>query len=151
MKKAKDLEIMMERTIQAAPAEAFRAWMDPKTPGTPWNMGDRLILQPKVDGLFYWLVNGTPHYGRYVKLKRGALIQHTWMSPYTEGRESMVTVAFKKQGGDTLMTLTHTGLPDNENGRAHQGGWHEFLDAFPTVFETGRNRKKAKRGVPKPK
>lgn len=145
MKTGKTLEIVMERTIPASPAEVYRAWMDPKTPGTPWNVGDELILQPKVGGLFYWLVYGTPHYGRFTKMERGALIQHTWMSPYTEGRESTVTVAFKKRGADTVMTLTHTGLPDNSNGRAHQGGWHEFLDAFPKAFEKAAPIRKKKK------
>ena len=142
MKSKKPLEIKVERTITAPPREVFRAWLDPKVPGTPWNMGEKLILQPKVDGLFYWLVNGTPHYGRFTKVARPGVIQHTWMSPYTEGRESTVTVTFVKKGDETLMTLVHSGLPDNGNGKAHVGGWNEFLDAFPKHFRKGSGKKR---------
>ncbi|MEO7426647.1 MAG: SRPBCC domain-containing protein [Fibrobacteria bacterium] len=142
MKDKKTLEIKVERTISASPREVFKAWMDPEVPGTPWNIGEKLILQAKVDGLFYWLVNGTPHYGRFTKFARPGIIQHTWMSPYTDGRESMVTVTFGKKGDETLMTLVHSGLPNNGNGKEHVGGWNEFLDAFPEFFKKASRKRK---------
>jgi uncharacterized protein YndB with AHSA1/START domain len=142
MKSKKPLEIKLERTIAASPREVYSAWLDPKVPGTPWNMGEKLILQPKVDGLFFWLVHGTPHYGRFTKVARPGIIQHTWMSPYTQGQESMVTVTFEKKDGETLMTLVHSDLPNNEKGKAHVGGWNEFLDAFPKYFRKASRKKK---------
>jgi uncharacterized protein YndB with AHSA1/START domain len=143
-KPMKSLEIKLERTIDATPNEVFSAWLDPEFPGTPWSEGDKLILNPKVDGLFYWLVSGTPHYGRFTAVERPARIQHTWMSPYTLGQESTVTLTFKKQGDGTLLTLVHSGLPDCEEGRKHEGGWNHFLNLFPEQF--GKTaRKKAQR------
>lgn len=133
--KNKTLKIKVERFIPAAAANVYSSWLNPKVAGTPWNMGDKLILNAKVNGFFYWFVHNTPHYGRFTKLKRGQLIEHTWMSPYTEGLESTVTVTFKKQGADTLMTLVHSGLPNNSKGKAHIGGWNEFMDAFPKSFK----------------
>jgi hypothetical protein len=56
------------------------------------------------------------------------------MSRSTLGEESTVTVTFKKQGEDTLMTLVHSGLPDTEGGRGHDKGWNYFLDIFPEQF-----------------
>ncbi|MDB5102627.1 MAG: hypothetical protein JWP91_316 [Fibrobacteres bacterium] len=147
MKGMKTLEIRIERTIAAPPLEVFKAWLNPKVPGTPWEAGDALILQPKVDGLFYWLSSNTAHYGRFTKLQRSSVIQHTWMSSYTEGLESTVTVTFKKQGGDTLMTLEHTGLPDNDKGQAHVGGWHDFLDTFPMHFMKASRKKVSRKKV----
>lgn len=144
MKSKKDLEVKVERTLETTPPEAFKAWLNPKVPGTPWNMGEKLILQPKVDGLFYWLVGGTPHYGRFTKVKRPGILEHTWMSPYTHGRESMVTVTFKKKGSETLMTLVHTGLPNDEDGKGHIDGWNQFLDAFPKYFGKKAPRKNPK-------
>jgi len=46
------------------------AWLNPKIPGNPWQEGDKLILDPQVDGLFYWLISGTAHYGRFTKVDR---------------------------------------------------------------------------------
>jgi uncharacterized protein YndB with AHSA1/START domain len=133
-KSTKTIEVKVERIIPAAPAEVFDGWLNPKIPGTPWNEGDKVILNPKVDGLFYWLIHGTPHYGRFTAVKRAARIQHTWMSPYTLGLESTVTLTFKKKGEDTVMTLVHSGLPDSDEGRKHQEGWSYFMDKFPKHF-----------------
>jgi uncharacterized protein YndB with AHSA1/START domain len=126
----KTIEVNVARTIAATPAEAFDAWLNPKVPGTPWSMAEKLLLNPKVDGLFYWLIHGIAHYGRFTEVTRPGRLQHTWVSPNTSGLESMVTVTFKKQGDDTLMTLVHTGLPDTDQGRSHDKGWSFFLDGF---------------------
>ena len=126
----KNLEVKVERTIPATPDELFDGWLDPKVPGNPWNAAEKLILDAKVDGLFYWLIMGMAHYGRFTEMERPARIQHTWMSPNTLGRESIVTVTFQQQGDETVMTLTHKGLPDTEEGRSHDGGWNYFLDLF---------------------
>jgi hypothetical protein len=64
------------------------------------------------------------------------------VSPNTLGEESTVTVIFKKQGEDTLMTLVHSGLPDTDGGRGHEKGWNYFLDLFPLQFtDASRERK----------
>jgi uncharacterized protein YndB with AHSA1/START domain len=130
MSNAKTIEIRIERTIPASPSDVFDGWLNPKTPGTPWSMGEKLILNPVVDGLFYWAIKGTAHYGRFSHVERPERIQHTWMSPNTSGLESTVTVTFKKKGKDTVMTLVHSGLPDTDGGRSHEKGWNYFLDGF---------------------
>jgi uncharacterized protein YndB with AHSA1/START domain len=133
----KTIEVKVERTISALPAEVFDAWLDPKTPGTPWNMADKLLLNPQVNGFFYWSVKGTAHYGRFTEIERPARMQHTWVSPNTLGEESTVTLTFTKKGDDTLMTLVHTGIPDTEAGRGHEKGWNHFLNIFPEQFGNG--------------
>lgn len=147
MKKAKKtIELKFERVIPAPPPEVFDGWLDPKTPGTPWNENDKLILNPKVDGFFYWLIRGTSHYGRFTQVQRPGRIQHTWMSRYTTGEESTVTVTFKKKGKDTLMMLIHAGLPNNEASKAHKDGWNYFLDKLVQTFAGG-----SPKGVKEPK
>ena len=93
----KTIEFKFERTIRASPDEVFDAWLNPKIPGNPWNMADKLLLNPRVDGFFYWNVKGTSHYGRFTEVERPDRIQHTWVSPNTLGEESTVTVTFKKR------------------------------------------------------
>ncbi len=130
----KTLEFKFERTIPAAPGEVYDAWLDPKIPGNPWHMADKLILNPHVDGFFYWLIRGTPHYGRFIEFERPSRIQHTWMSPNTLGEESTVTLTFEKEGADTLMTLVHSGIPDTEVGKSHEKGWNYFVGLFTETF-----------------
>ena len=128
------IELTFERTIAASPTQVFDGWLSPKVPGTPWNMAEKLSLDPKIDGLFYWHGRGVSHYGRFTEVERPARIQHTWVSPNTLGLESVVTVTFNKQGGNTIMTLVHSGLPDTPSGRKHEPGWNYFLDIFPGQF-----------------
>jgi uncharacterized protein YndB with AHSA1/START domain len=71
-----------------------------------------------------------PHYGRFVKLERPTIVEHTWMSEPTKGLESVVTVTLEKRGADTLVTLRHSGVPDDEMGRKHQEGWGWMLGAL---------------------
>ena len=136
----KTFEVNLTRTIPASPGEVFDAWLDPKCPGTPWSEAGELILDPKVDGLFYFRSvksagEGNPHYGRFTVLDRPSKVQYTWMSPRTHGLESLVTVTFQVKGEDTLLTLRHENLPDDEDGRLHETGWDYYLgrlaDAFP--------------------
>ncbi len=137
----KTIEFTFERNIPAPPQQVCDAWLDPKVPGNPWNMADKLLLTPQVDGFFYWLIKGVSHYGRFTQVQRPGRIQHTWVSPFTLGEESTVTLTFEKQGQGTLMTLVHTGIPDTEGGKGHEKGWNHFLDLFPKQFENASAKK----------
>ena len=139
---AKTIEFKFERTIPAPPAEVFDGWLNPKTPGNPWNAADKFVLDPRVDGLFFWTLRGNSHYGRFTEVERPGRIQHTWVSPHTLGQESIVTLTFRKQGEDTLMTLLHSGLPDTDGGRSHEKGWTYFLNIFPGQFAAASGKNK---------
>ena len=131
---SKKLELKFERTIQAPPDTVYNAWLNPKLPGNPWSMADKLLLNPEVDGFFYWLVDGVSHYGRFTHVKPATRIRHTWVSPNTLGEESIITVTFRKKGAGTLMTMVHSDLPDTKAARSHEKGWNYFLDLFPKQF-----------------
>jgi uncharacterized protein YndB with AHSA1/START domain len=133
-KSTKTIELTIQRTIPAPPGDVFDGWLNPKIPGNPWNAAEKFVLNPEVDGLFFWTITGTSHYGRFTEIERPRRMQHTWMSPNTSGLESTVTVTFKKQGKDTLMTLVHSGLPDTDSGRSHDKGWNYFLGIFHAQF-----------------
>jgi uncharacterized protein YndB with AHSA1/START domain len=140
-KPIKTLEFKVERKIPASVEEVFDGWLDPGIPGTPWNIADKYVLNAKVDGLFFWRRNENSHYGRFTEIKRPGRMQYTWMSPNTSGLESVVTVTFKKEGEETLMTLIHSGLPDTDGGRSHEKGWNYFLNIFPEQFGTASIKK----------
>jgi uncharacterized protein YndB with AHSA1/START domain len=137
----KTLQFKLERTIPAPVSEVFDGWLDPKIPGNPWNAAEKFVLDPRVDGLFFWALKGTSHYGRFTVVERPARIQHTWVSPKTLGKETTVTVTFTKKGEDTFMTLVHSDLPDHELARGHEKGWNHFLDIFPGQFGSSRKEK----------
>jgi uncharacterized protein YndB with AHSA1/START domain len=135
----KTIELELTRIISASPGEIFDGWLDPKCPGTPWNLAERLVFDANVDGLYYWLfINEAgeqkPHYGRFTILDRPSKVQYTWMSLHTRGLESLVTVTFQRKGEDTLLTLRHENLPDDEYGRGHEKGWEYLVSEFANRF-----------------
>jgi uncharacterized protein YndB with AHSA1/START domain len=140
----KTIDLELTRTILASPNEVFDGWLDPKCPGTPWSVATKLVLDPKVDGLFYWLFfnkagEEKPHYGRFTIVDRPSKVQYTWMSLHTRGLESLVTVTFQKKGENTLLTLRHENLPDDDYGRGHEQGWGALLNEFADRFSRDRD------------
>ena len=73
-----------------------------------------------------------PHCVRSLAVDRNRRVQYTWKSPFTRGLESTVTL--EKERHDTRLTLTHAGLPDDDFGRLHDGGWEECLGKFLAQF-----------------
>lgn len=119
------------KTIQASPERVFLAWTDPDR-ARPWlsNGGD-LVLQPHGGGLFFLdMIYGDhtyPHYGRYLQVEANRLLEFTWVSQGTLGKESIVRVDFEAVAGGTRVTLTHRGLPDEKIRSEHEAGWTEIL------------------------
>jgi uncharacterized protein YndB with AHSA1/START domain len=130
--------LTVTRTIAAAPADVFDVWLDSRSPGSPWFGVARAIVQPVVDGLFYHVVHfeghDWAHYGRFVTLDRPRRIAHTWVSEATRGLESLVELSFEAQGEQTLVTLRHGNVPDDEMGRRHEQGWGFVLGAIAERF-----------------
>ena len=52
----------------------------------------------------------------------------------------MVTVTFVKKGTGTLMTLRHSGLPNDDMATAHEKGWDSLFDKFAIAFVGGSRR-----------
>lgn len=140
--KINTMELTFTRTIPASPAEVFDAWLDPKIACNVWHDAEKLIFDPRADRLFYMNMvhtqggtrEETPHFGRFTFVDRPNKIQHTWMSPYTRGLESIVTITLQKKGEDTLFSLTHAGLPDDEFDRLHDQGWSSYVASLAELF-----------------
>ena len=132
------IDVTVTREIPAPAEKVFDAWIDPKSPGGPWFGAERTIVNPMVDGLYYFAVKWEgriwAHYGRFLQLDRPRRVQYTWMSEATKGLESVVDVAFDPRGDHTEVTLRHTGIPDDELGRQHQQGWTAILGMLAESF-----------------
>lgn len=138
----KVMDMTFRRTIPAPVEEVYDAWLDTQNPGNPWGKAKKLIFEPKLDGLYHFVhvIDGDekPHYGRFAVLERPHKAQLTWMSPYTRGLESLVTVTFEPKGEDTVLTLNHANLPDDDYGRLHEQGWKHFMGLFSDFFTAKR-------------
>ncbi len=132
------LNVNVSRLIRAAPEEVFRAWMDPQRLHR-WFGTTRQIVDPKVDGLFFLAMEHQgrtwPHYGRYLRIEEPRLVEFTWMSEGTQGRESVVTIEMTARDGGTQLTLTHAGVPDTDLGRGHEEGWTAIIGEVAKALE----------------
>lgn len=134
----KQTDLTLTRTIPARPADVYDVWLDTTSPGAPWFGCKRVILDAKVDGLFYHCVahagRDWAHYGRFLTLDRPRCIEHTWVSEATRGLESVVTLTFDPKDDQTLVTLRHSGVPDDAFGRQHGDGWGFVLESLEQRF-----------------
>ncbi len=133
-KPIKTTDLQVSRTIPAAPERVYDVWLDHASPGGPWYGSKKVIIDVAVDGLFFhameWEGRTYPHYGRFITLERGKKIEHTWMSPATQGLETVVSITLAPKGDDTVMTIDHRGVPDDETGRHHAQGWTWIAEAL---------------------
>lgn len=136
-------ELTVSKAIAANAGAVFDLWMDPRAPGGPWYGPAKVIVDPKVDGLFYFAVEHEgrtwAHYGRFLRLDppRGdaaGVAEYTWMSEATRGVDSIVTVTIKPAGEGCEVTLRHSRVPDDEMGRRHAEGWGWMLNLMAEHF-----------------
>ena len=149
----KFVELKLSRFIPGPADEVFDVWFDPESPGGPWHGAKKVIMNLAVDGMFYFGVGRAAlenkgiavqgggllgHFGRFTAIDRPRAVEHTWMSEHTHGIETAVSVMFEPRDGGTQMTIVHRGVPDDENGRRHEGGWASLLARFEQHFGARR-------------
>lgn len=133
----KTMEFTVTHSISTSPEQLFDVWLDGDSPRGPWVGNGARRLDPVVGGVFYWadknwtdLETGGgdwPHYGRFLRIERPQLVEFTWVSEFTHGLDSVVTVAFRETEGGTEVTLRHSGLPDDQAGLDHKNAWIRIL------------------------
>ena len=124
--------VTVTRHLKGTPDRIFRAFTDPAEVKR-WFKPIRLIMNAEVDGLWNsdqeFEGKRWAHYGRFLKLERGKLVEETWMSEATHGIETVVRVELAPRDGGTDVRLTHSGLPE-DTAESHRQGWTEILKAL---------------------
>lgn len=124
--------IRVTRSYDAKPEKVFRAWTDPASISAWLTKGEYASVDVRPGGLFYLEMRGmekiNPHYGRYLRVESPQLLEHTWVSEWTHGKETVVLIEITERDGKTELTLTHDGLPTEEMASQHERGWSSFLD-----------------------
>jgi len=130
---------MVSRSYEATVEQVFRAWTDPASVRAWLAGGKQAIVDPRVNGLFYiempWKERIYPHYGRYLRVEAPSLLEFTWVSEGSEGKESVVLIEIVGKGKQTDLRLTHDGLPSDESAKSHHGGWSDFAEQLAPLLK----------------
>jgi len=123
----------VERTIRIAarPETVWRFWTDPERMCDWW--GTSAELDPRPGGICLVMLGGSAVMrGEFVELVPYRRIVFTlgWEpgpgAPPVAPGSTTVTVTLNEDGADTILTLSHTGLPPAARDQ-HVSGWSHFL------------------------
>jgi len=133
--------IRLERRIAAPPEAVFEFLVDPEKL-LRW-MGTEADIEPRPGGRFWLNVNGSDKAeGEYLEVDPPNRVSFTWGWVGSEDvppGSSTVTFDLAVDGPDTVVTLTHAGLPNGQDEQ-HLEGWLWFLPRLVTTvaFDTAR-------------
>jgi uncharacterized protein YndB with AHSA1/START domain len=124
-------ELTVERVMTASPELLYLAW----TQGLDIWLAEpsSVRMRPEVSEPFYFETreegNSRPHYGRFLRLEPGRLIELTWVTGAggTEGAETVVRVEFVKQPRGIRLRLRHSGFADEAARDRHREAWPALL------------------------
>lgn len=133
-------ELEISRVFSAAVETVFDAWLDVEgikqwmCPGEGVTVPNP-VIDAKEGGAFDFTMavgdQTLPHTGTYNIIDRPRKLQFTWLSPNTQGIETVVTLDFESLGeNETRLTLNHAFLPDQQESDNHKGGWIRILECL---------------------
>jgi uncharacterized protein YndB with AHSA1/START domain len=113
--------------IQAPPEVVFPYFTDPALI-VAW-IGERAELDPRPGGVFALDMGDVAAHGVYLAVEPPYRVVFTWGIPGDDALPpggSTVEVVLTPDGDDTLVVLTHRGLPASRIGD-HRAGWEHQL------------------------
>jgi uncharacterized protein YndB with AHSA1/START domain len=129
--------LTLKRRLNAPPSKIYRAWTDAAKISRWFGPEDAEILRAETDvrvgGRFRIVFRGPDGEehdvgGVYREVVPNQKLVFTWAWRSTPERESLVTVALKRDGDGTVLTLLHEQFFDEAARDRHGRGWNETLD-----------------------
>ena len=129
--------LTLKRRLNAPPAKVYAAWAEPAKIARWFGPQGAEVLRAEADvrvggryRVIFRVPDGEQHdvSGVYREVVPNQKLVFTWAWISTPERESLVTVALKRDGDGTLLTLTHEQFFDEPARDRHRSGWSGALD-----------------------
>jgi len=123
-------QITKQIRIEATPEAVFPYLIDPQKLAT-WS-GIEADVDPRPGGDYrVTMMPGTIAVGEFVEVTPYSRVSYTWGweqegNPIKPG-SSLVEVELEPDGDATILTLRHSGLPEDAIGD-HSGGWDHYME-----------------------
>ena len=132
-----------EVTIHASPADIWKALTDPDlikkymfgtTVSSDWKEGSTITWKGEWEGKHY------EDKGKILRMELYKKLQYSHFSPMS-GKDDIpqnyqiVTIDLKKEGNDTVVTLTQNNNPDEEARDHSEKNWNMMLDSLKKLLE----------------
>jgi uncharacterized protein YndB with AHSA1/START domain len=128
----------IEVAMAATPEAIYRAWTERFD--TWFAAPGRISMDARV-GQPYWFEvvhNGMhhPHYGRFLVLEPGHLIEQTWVTGAhgTDGAETVVRIELTADPSGAQLVLTHKGFFTASAAQQHADSWPAILHHLDQVL-----------------
>lgn len=137
------LRLVVTRELKAPCPLVFKAWTDPRHMVQWWSPETVECRDVKAEGRvggayrIHMVSDEGDHiaYGIYQEFVPNRRIKFTWQWESYAMPDSVITVEFEDLGKTTRLTLTHEGLPDEEDRADHSRGWNSAIDKFIRMME----------------
>ncbi len=141
-----DLRLVITRVFAAPCALVFRAWTDPKQMVQWWSPQEiecrSVSADLKIGGAYriHMVSEKGDHIavGKYLEIIPNKLVKFSWQWENYAIPDSVVTVEFEDLGKTTRLTLTHEGVPDQEDLADHKRGWTSAIEKFAQLIEANK-------------
>jgi uncharacterized protein YndB with AHSA1/START domain len=120
--------VELEIRLEGPPDEVFSHFIDPDR-YVRWQ-GVRAELDPRPGGVYrVWMDAHTVARGEYVIVEAPHRVVFTWGwegNAAVPPGSSRVELTLRADGDETVLTLRHEGLPDEQAAIMHREGWTSF-------------------------
>jgi uncharacterized protein YndB with AHSA1/START domain len=138
------LRLVITRTLNAPSAMVYRAWTDPKQMLKWWgpeNIECKSIeTDVRVGGAFRIHMDSPrgEHIasGKYLEVVPNKKLRFSWDWQHYHMPNSVLTIDLEDLGQSTRLTLTHEGLPDQEDVQEHTHGWTSLADKLVRLCDS---------------
>ena len=143
------LKLVVARTIQAPSRMVYEALTDPRQMVQWWSPEDiacqSVTADLKVGGAYRIHMTSVKGdhvaVGKYTEIVPNKRLRFTWQWESYAMPDSVVTIELEDLGKTTHLTLTHEGLPDEEDVADHKRGWTSLVEKFARLMAENKIKK----------